>query len=123
MRLDGPSPADNTNAAPPALQRQALDTLRPQSEAPENLTLTAKGKLKQLDCLGDSARMHVVDGTTTYLLLIRKPDRVAIRNNLGATVDMTCGAQDTPISVNYTLVRDEKFDTTGDVQAIEFLQP
>jgi hypothetical protein len=64
-----------------------------------------------------------VDGTTTYLLLIRKPERVAIRNNLGAAIDMTCGAQDTAVRVGYTLVRDEKYETAGDVQAIEFLQP
>jgi len=122
VRAEAPAASADTSAGPPALQRRELDTLLPPSETPENLALTVKGKLKQLDCFDSAARMHVLEGTTSYLLLIRTPDRVAIRNNLGASVDMTCGAQDTAVSVEYTLVRDEKNGTIGDVRAIEFQQ-
>ncbi len=116
-----PAAADADPGAP-TLKRQELADLVPQSEAPETPPLTVKGKLKQLDCLDSVARMHIVDGSTTYVLLIRKPDHVAIRNNLGASVEMTCGAQDTSVSVDYTLANDPKYQTIGDVQALEFLQ-
>jgi hypothetical protein len=105
----------------PLLRRQELDSLAPPSETPENLALRAQGRLTQLDCLDGVARIHVNAGGADYSLLIRKPDRIAIRNNLGAAVEMTCGHQDTPVAVEYTLMRDEKYETTGDVQSLEFL--
>jgi hypothetical protein len=68
------------------------------------------------------ARMHVKVGTTSYTLLIRAPDKVPINNSAGAAVNMTCGPQDTSVSVEYTPNSDEKYHTTGDVQTIEFLR-
>lgn len=90
---------------------------------PSNLYLTAKGRLMQLDCLNGPARMHIASDGMTYLLLIRKPDQVAVRSNQGTAVNMTCGRQNTPVTVEYRPVRDDKYDTGGDVQAIEFGQP
>jgi hypothetical protein len=105
------------------LRRQDLDALAPPSEAPDRFPLALKGTLTQLDCLTGPARMHIAVGTTNYMLLIRNPERVAIRNNLGASVDMTCGAQNTAVSVEYTQVRDDTYGTTGDIQSIEFAHP
>ena len=108
----------------PVLRRQELDSLTPPSEAPapDNLRLMARGRLTRLDCLEGVARIRLNADGTDYSLLIRKPDRVAIRNNLGAAVEMKCGDQSTPVAVEYTLERDEKYSTSGDVQSLEFLQ-
>ncbi len=79
--------------------------------APAEPRLTAKGRLRQLDCLGESARMQVLAGDATLRLLIRKPGRIAIRNNAGSTVNMTCGPQDTPVLVEYIDATDAEHGT------------
>jgi hypothetical protein len=35
----------------------------------------------------------------------------------------SCGRQNTPVTVEYTTVRDDTYANTGDLQAIEFGQP
>jgi tetratricopeptide (TPR) repeat protein len=82
---------------------------------------TLQGNLVQLDCLDGMARMRVRTAGAEYRLLIRKPDQVAIRNADGDSVNMTCGPQNALISVEYSPAPDAKYDTSGDVRALEFL--
>jgi tetratricopeptide (TPR) repeat protein len=88
---------------------------------PRPTSATLQGNLVQLDCLDGMARMRVRVAGSEVRLLIRKPDQVAIRNRDGATVNMTCGPQNTPISVEYSPATDAKYGTSGDVRELEFL--
>jgi tetratricopeptide (TPR) repeat protein len=83
--------------------------------------LTVTGRIVRFDCLGPVARIHVKAGPTTHALLLRSPDRVFIKNANGASVNMTCGEQSTPVTVEYDSAVDEKYATKGDVRTIEFL--
>jgi hypothetical protein len=77
--------------------------------------------LVQLDCLDGMPRMHIRAGGSAYTLLIRKPNQIAIRNTDGGSVNMTCGPQNTPISVEYTPGTDTNYGTSGDIRGFEFL--
>jgi tetratricopeptide (TPR) repeat protein len=113
---------ERSGEEPPRLQRRAPPTTTFTELAPaEPRYLTVKGRLKRFDCLGDVARMHVSAEGKTHVLLIRTPDRIQIRNGTGAPVNMTCGPQDTPISVDYLPHADAAHNSTGDVYAIELL--
>ena len=119
----GEAPEDSVEASRPLLRRRDAETTSLKPLAASNPNLTAKGRLTQLDCLNGPARMHIDSGGMTYSLLIRNPNQVAIRNKLGAAVEMTCGRQNLPVTVEYRPLRDDQYDTGGDVQAIEFGRP
>jgi Flp pilus assembly protein TadD len=102
----------------PILQRHEPDN-PPTPEARQPASLSITGRLTQLDCLDGPARMHVTAGTDTYTFLMRQPDKIVI-NGGAAAIELACGRQNKPVTVNYRTVRDEKYGTSGDVEAIEF---
>ncbi len=83
--------------------------------------LTVRGNFKRLDCLGEMARMQVMDGHDTLLLLIRKPNAIVLKGPAGV-MDLQCGPQNTAVSVDYLPGQDEKTHTVGDVLLIEFIE-
>ncbi|MDX1979288.1 MAG: hypothetical protein SFV51_03405 [Bryobacteraceae bacterium] len=52
-----------------------------------------EGALRQLDCSGEQARLHVETAGKRVVLLIRDPANVQIRNTGDATYEFTCGPQ------------------------------
>jgi tetratricopeptide (TPR) repeat protein len=78
------------------------------------------GRLKQLDCLGTMARLHVVEGSVTHVLLIRDPNQIAVRGSAPGPVNLSCGPQDRTVTVEYLPVRDAAQKSSGEVSSIEF---
>jgi hypothetical protein len=107
---------------PPELKRRSPKEEPPLLSTEDPKVTTIKGKLRQLDCVKGTARMHVVVGKQRNLLLIRYPNRVKIRNSGSGSVDLVCGAQNRNVSVDYIPGPDPKHKTKGDVHAIEFLK-
>jgi hypothetical protein len=101
----------------PALRRRGPEAIAPAERPP---LPKAAGRLIKLECLGESARAHVRTGTGTQVLLIRRPGEVTIKSGNGASVNMSCGDQNTPVVVEYEATADAKFGTVGDVRTLEF---
>lgn len=123
--VERPAPAQNERPAAdgvaPALQRREVpESAVSETRAPEPQYLTVKGRLKRLECLGDVARMHVEADRKTLTLMIRKPDQITIRSGGGKSVDLSCGTQDAPVTVDYLPKVDAERKSVGDVYAIEF---
>lgn len=125
-----PAPPEPIEAAPAAAQPEG-DLERPRIErraapvstivevtAPPEPRTTVTGVLNRFDCLGAVARIHVVAGPKTHVLLIRQPDRVVIGG--GGTRTLACGPQKTPATVHFVPATDDKYGTSGDVRAIDF---
>jgi tetratricopeptide (TPR) repeat protein len=112
-----------SGSAPVLRRQEETGTTETPVLRPRPVYATLQGNLVQLDCLDGMARMHIRAGGSAYTLLIRKPDQIAIRNTDGVSVNMTCGPQDTPISVEYTPGADAKYGTSGDIRTLEFLSP
>ncbi len=98
-------------------ETQAEPTVEPIH--PPDPLITVKGLLNRLDCLGRVARLHVVAGSGTFVLLIRQPERVMIGG--GGTRELRCGPQKTAVSVRFASGKADKYGTDGDVHAIDFL--
>lgn len=98
-------------------KRPEMVVVEEQAPPPDPL-VTVKGVLNRFDCLGNVARVHVVDGSERFVLLIREPDRINISG--GGTRDMRCGPQKTPVAVQFVPGKDAQYGTRGDVRAIEF---
>jgi tetratricopeptide (TPR) repeat protein len=108
--------------APVMRRREGLRSSFTVIGAEESRFLTLKGRLKRFDCLGPVARTHVLADGKLVLLLVRNPNAITIRSGGGKPVDMTCGAQDVPVAVDYSPNVDKQHQTIGDVHAIEFLR-
>mgnify|MGYP002381390618 CR=1 FL=1 len=98
-------------------KRPEMVVVEQQAPPPDPL-VTVKGVLNRFDCLGKVARVHLVDGAESFMLLIREPDRINISG--GGTRDVRCGPQKTPVSVQFVPGKDAQYGTRGDVRAIEF---
>lgn len=106
---------------PRIARRAGLQEPPPDIPATGPKRVTVQGNFKRLDCLGEMARIHVMDGRETFLLLIRKPDAVTIRGGSG-TMDMKCGPQNAAVVVEYLPAKDETTHTVGEVRVIEFIE-
>ena len=107
--------------APQLQRREAPETTFTEIRKEEPHYLTVRGRLKRFDCLGAVARMQVVVNGSAMLLLLRRPNEITILSGGGKPVDMNCGVQDQPVSVDYIPNPDAKHQTSGDVHAVEFL--
>lgn len=89
---------------------------------PAEPRITITGMLSRFDCLGEVARIHVVAGPATHVLLLRDPLAVIIDGVDRKTRDVRCGEQKTAVPVQYVAANDDKYGTIGDVRAIDFLK-
>jgi len=81
---------------------------------------TARGILKQVDCLGKRYRLVVeADDGKTYKLLVANPSQIILSG--GATLTLHCGPQKRRrVQIGYTPKPDAKLATAGEVATIEF---
>ncbi len=80
-----------------------------------------EGTLRQIDCLGSSARFHVRTADRSLALYVANPGEVLLRNVSSVTFEFRCGPQKpTSVSVEYSARPDATLGTDGDVVAIEF---
>jgi tetratricopeptide (TPR) repeat protein len=80
-----------------------------------------EGTLRQIDCLGSSARFHVRTADRSLALYVANPGEVLLRNISSVTFEFRCGPQKpASVSVEYNARPDATLGTDGDVVAIEF---
>lgn len=80
-----------------------------------------EGMLTQVDCLGSSARLHVVSGSGKVFLLVRDPGSVLLRGTGSVSSEFICGpAMARPVAVEYRARPHPTYGTRGEVTAIEF---
>ena len=80
-----------------------------------------EGIAQRLDCLGKSARLHVLVGKNAMVFEIQDPGKVQIRHNGEITHDLVCGVQSHyKVAVEYALAPDAKMGVAGIVRALEF---
>jgi tetratricopeptide (TPR) repeat protein len=79
------------------------------------------GTLIRVDCIGESARFHVLAGEKRVLLHSLKPHEIALKNTTAQTREFECGPQKRlAVSVEYNARPDAGLRSAGDVVAIEF---
>jgi hypothetical protein len=80
-----------------------------------------QGKLMQVDCLGNTARFHVIADGLRLKLLIRDPAKVLTNNDPSVSLEFTCGPQDLRrVTVEYQSTPDPGAGTAGEITALEF---
>ncbi|MCP5109528.1 MAG: hypothetical protein GY953_01695 [bacterium] len=66
----------------------------------------------RIDCLGESARLHVRSGEETVALNVADPGKVLLKNVSSVTFQFSCGElEPRPVAVEHS---------AGEVTAIEF---
>jgi tetratricopeptide (TPR) repeat protein len=75
----------------------------------------AEGVLRHVDCLGESARLHLSTASGTLLLWVEHPRSL---RTVGA-FEFQCGPQERPLAVEYAAQPEAKTNTDGTVTAIE----
>lgn len=80
-----------------------------------------EGIAQRLDCLGKSARFHVLVGKTAMVFEIPDPERVQIKHTGESKHDFVCGSQrGYKVAVDYAIAPDAKQGTAGIVRGLEF---
>lgn len=109
---------------PPAARAPDPTVVTPPSWKPQRGERKVQGLLEQIDCLGESARMHLLVEGRRIALLVRKPGEILMQNASSLTFTFRCGAQDrVPVTVEYDARPDAATKTLGEVKVIEFGRP
>ncbi|MBI2681556.1 MAG: hypothetical protein HYX25_11200 [Candidatus Solibacter usitatus] len=129
-------------AAPPLEPAERAPSARPQepeeekprrlvrrNEPPEDrrpgslpaAPLRVEGMLRQIDCLGKTARLRVRTGQKEVALAITNPEAVVVKNAPTGTLDLACGPQKSNrLTIEYESRPDPKLGTLGAVRSIEY---
>ena len=80
------------------------------------------GRLRNIECLprnqGLVLELQVEQGTLR--LLLDKPESIEVRGGTGNTVDLSCGAQNQPITIGFTPADNATHRTEGTVRVLDF---
>ena len=93
-------PLTVTDTGRPTLQRSqptAESKEKPRQTSPERASAT--GRFVELACQGKQARMIIETAAGRKVFLIEDPEKVAITSGSEGPVDMTCGLQKAPVTV------------------------
>lgn len=100
---------------------QAANSILEDSGGPTQRSLHVEGRLEQIDCLGQAARLHLVTGDGRLALLVRSPGEILMKHPSSMAFHFRCGPQNrTAITVEYTSLPDAPTRTAGEVTSIEF---
>ncbi len=84
-------------------------------------TSAVAGTFTQLDCLGSTARLHVVSENEAMALAILDPTNIVVEGPKAGPVDLNCGPQrGKSIVVQYEAGEDTELGTRGVVKSIVF---
>jgi hypothetical protein len=79
------------------------------------------GLLVQVDCLGPTARLHIIGGPDKTFLLVRDASSVMLKGISSATAELACGpVKSRSVAVEYRPNRNQSYGTSGEVSVIEF---
>jgi tetratricopeptide (TPR) repeat protein len=113
----------------PVIQRREREAFQVIEQTPGNNPFVAKddqishveGVAQRLDCLGRSARFHVLVGKTAMVFEIPDPERVQIKHTGEEKHDFVCGVQKPyKVAVDYAVSPDAKKGTVGVIRTLEF---
>ncbi len=94
-------------------------TVTPESWKNRQGNRKLEGALVQVDCLGESARLHVRVGDKIEVLSVSDPSKVVLRNAAEPNAELRCGAAgELPVAVEY--VAQHVAGTSGEVTSLEF---
>jgi Flp pilus assembly protein TadD len=120
------APRRNPDGPPRLVRRDTAAAEEPQQGKPmmrlQEQTFPIEGTLRQVDCLGGSARLRVEVAGKQMAFLIQHPSAVAIKSSSPeGSHDFTCGPQKpVKVALEYVLSADPKLGTEGLVRSIEF---
>ena len=84
-------------------------------------TEVVEGTMQQFDCLGKSARLHILSQGKRLAFSIPDPTVISISGKNASTIDFSCGAQQpVPVIVKYEPLEDKALGTIGKIRSIEF---
>jgi len=106
--------------ATPRLQRREILPAPTRAAGPQEKYEIVAGRLAQVDCLKEGARLTVQSGAQAVRLTIEDPTSVEIRGTGQGTAELTCGAGTAPVVVEYTPAVNAKLGTVGRVKVLEF---
>lgn len=85
---------------------------------PPDMSRIATGRLRNMACDGALPVLHVETPTGTLRLVIDDPGKVLVAGG-EMTTDLSCGAQDRPVKIGYSVVNPPT-GTTGRVRFLDF---
>ena len=88
------------------------------------LQTVAEGRLRNMVCpaAGQPPVLEVATDAGTLRLLVDRPEQITIQGAGGATIDLTCGAQDRRVRVGYEPEVNAPSNTVGKVRLLDFRQ-
>jgi hypothetical protein len=80
-----------------------------------------EGRLTQIDCLGDSARLRIDQPNGKTFLLVRDPRSISLKNAGGISFEFSCGeVEPQQVAIEFVPGRNETYGTAGEIRSIEF---
>ena len=93
--------------------------LKKLAAGPADMSKLVTGRLKNMDCAGDTPILEFAIGDAILKLALDDPSQVTIAGSPGARVDLDCGEQDVPVRVGYSDVKPPA-GTAGRVRFLDF---
>ena len=93
----------------------------PGSGTPSEQIVTVAGRLRNItSCTDGRPVLELLTNGRTLRLFIDDPLKVSVRGRTGHTVDLSCGAQDTPITIGYVSAVDKQRNTAGHIRLLDY---
>jgi tetratricopeptide (TPR) repeat protein len=87
---------------------------------PAETIVTASGRIRNVTSCTSRPVMEVVTNGRTVRLSLDDPRKVSVRGRSTSTLDLTCGLQDTPITIGYVAAVDKQRNTSGSVRVLDY---
>lgn len=89
------------------------------ARGPSDMTKVVAGRLKSMDCAGDTPILEFAIGDTVLKLALDDPSKVMIAGGANAKIDLDCGEQDVAVRVGYSDLTPPA-GTVGRVRFLDF---
>jgi hypothetical protein len=114
--------------SPPQAREAAMDAPRadaapatPALVEPGEAMVTVTGRIRSItSCTGGHPVLEVLTNGGTLRLFVDDPVKVFVRGRATQTVDLSCGTQDTPITVGYVAAVDKQRNTAGHIRILDY---
>ena len=88
---------------------------------PSEAMLTVTGRIRSISsCTGGHPVLEVLANGGTLRLFVDDPVKVFVKGRAAHTVDLSCGAHDTPITVSYVAAVDKQRNTAGHLRILDY---
>jgi tetratricopeptide (TPR) repeat protein len=113
-------PVDSPDGPAPRLRRGDGDARTSADEPPPPPPPSASGRFVELDCRQNQARMVIEVEGARQVFLIEDPSRITIKTGGQGTVDLNCGPQKEPKTVNVEYAPSLQDGVKGVVRTLAF---